>query len=176
MVQQATQTFKMRVTPEWVTLLDAWRRAQPDLPSRAEAVRRLVAAGLKLPSGSVDGRAIIEVIRRGIEGLTDECACGHDDVCPMGKTESEERCSLNDLLDVLAAGQSDSSGNQTIILVGDPPRSVTVKSYLESARAEYDRHDQERATSYPPHVETDGRTTIVNLPVSKVPTLKEPKT
>ena len=157
MTEPATETFKARVSPEWLAILDAWRRLQPDLPSRAEAVRRLVATGRKLPPGSVDGRAIIEVIRR-----------GHDDVCPMGKTESEERCSLNDLLGVLAAGQSDSSGNQTIILVGDPPRLVTVKSYLENARAEYDRHDQKRATSYPPHVETDGRTTIVNLPVSKV--------
>jgi hypothetical protein len=39
----------------------------------------------------------------------------------------------------------------------------------DNARAEYDRHDQERAIPYPPHTETDGRTTIVNLPVSKVP-------
>jgi hypothetical protein len=42
----ASETFKMRASPEWLATLDAWRRLQPDLPSRAEAVRRLVAAGI----------------------------------------------------------------------------------------------------------------------------------
>lgn len=39
--------FQMRVTEEFVKKLDDWRRKQPDLPSRAEAIRRLVEAGLK---------------------------------------------------------------------------------------------------------------------------------
>jgi metal-responsive CopG/Arc/MetJ family transcriptional regulator len=30
-----------------VTAIDEWRRRQPDLPSRSEAIRRLVQAGLK---------------------------------------------------------------------------------------------------------------------------------
>ena len=46
MTEPATETFKARVSPEWLAILDAWRRSQPDLPSRAEAVRRLVASGL----------------------------------------------------------------------------------------------------------------------------------
>jgi hypothetical protein len=54
--------FQMRVSDEFLAKLDAWRRAQPDLPGRAEAVRRLAEAGLaKLrakapkPGVSVDG-------------------------------------------------------------------------------------------------------------------------
>jgi hypothetical protein len=30
-----------------VAAIDAWRRKQPDLPSRSEAIRRLVELGLK---------------------------------------------------------------------------------------------------------------------------------
>jgi hypothetical protein len=37
----------VRVRPEISGLLDDWRRKQPDIPSRAEAIRRLVEAGLK---------------------------------------------------------------------------------------------------------------------------------
>ena len=48
MTEPATETFKARVSPEWLAILDAWRRLQPDLPSRAEAVRRLVATGLEV--------------------------------------------------------------------------------------------------------------------------------
>lgn len=32
-----------------VEAIDAWRREQPDLPSRAEAIRRLVERGLASP-------------------------------------------------------------------------------------------------------------------------------
>jgi hypothetical protein len=39
--------FQMRVTGEFFERIDGWRRAQPDLPSRAEAVRRLVEVALK---------------------------------------------------------------------------------------------------------------------------------
>ena len=37
----------IRCHPEFLEQLDAFRRSQPDLPSRSEAVRRLVQAGLK---------------------------------------------------------------------------------------------------------------------------------
>lgn len=45
-----TSTFQMRVDAEWLRKIDDWRRQQPELPSRAEAIRRLVDLGL----GSVD--------------------------------------------------------------------------------------------------------------------------
>ena len=35
--------FQMRVTEDFLRVIDDWRRKQPDLPSRAEAIRRLVA-------------------------------------------------------------------------------------------------------------------------------------
>ena len=37
----------MRVTPEFDAAIDEWRRKQPDLPSRSEAIRRLVDQALK---------------------------------------------------------------------------------------------------------------------------------
>lgn len=39
--------FQMRVTEDFLRLVDEWRRKQPDLPSRAEAIRRLVAQAVK---------------------------------------------------------------------------------------------------------------------------------
>jgi hypothetical protein len=38
--------LQMRVSPEFLAKLDAWRRSQNDLPGRSEAVRRLVEKGL----------------------------------------------------------------------------------------------------------------------------------
>jgi hypothetical protein len=37
----------MRVSDEFMEVVDAWRRQQQDLPSRAEAIRRLVELGLQ---------------------------------------------------------------------------------------------------------------------------------
>ncbi|MFZ0494411.1 MAG: hypothetical protein WBE80_10185 [Methylocella sp.] len=36
----------IRATPDMIARLDDWRRVQPDIPGRAEAVRRLVELGL----------------------------------------------------------------------------------------------------------------------------------
>jgi hypothetical protein len=38
----------MRVSDLFLRRIDAWRRKQEDQPSRAEAIRRLVDAGLSL--------------------------------------------------------------------------------------------------------------------------------
>ncbi len=39
--------FQMRVTEDFLRMIDDWRRKQPDLPSRTEAIRRLVAQAVK---------------------------------------------------------------------------------------------------------------------------------
>ena len=45
-----TERFEMRLDRGTLERLDRWRADQPELPSRAEAVRRLVRAGLALSS------------------------------------------------------------------------------------------------------------------------------
>jgi hypothetical protein len=40
--------FQMRLSDEFLGRLDEWRRKQPDLPSRAEAIRRLTTAMLQI--------------------------------------------------------------------------------------------------------------------------------
>jgi hypothetical protein len=40
------KTFQMRANEEWLRRIDDWRRQQPDLPGRAEAIRRLVDKAL----------------------------------------------------------------------------------------------------------------------------------
>jgi hypothetical protein len=44
--------FQMRVSEDFLRMVDDWRRRQNDLPSRAEAIRRLVdlATNLRTPS------------------------------------------------------------------------------------------------------------------------------
>jgi hypothetical protein len=43
----ANRPFQMRASDEWWKGVDDWRRLQPDMPNRAEAIRRLVAIGLR---------------------------------------------------------------------------------------------------------------------------------
>jgi hypothetical protein len=46
MVERQTQQFIMRASPEFLRAIDDWRRKQPEIPSRAEAIRRLVEVAL----------------------------------------------------------------------------------------------------------------------------------
>lgn len=39
--------FQMRANREWLDKIDAWRVKQPGIPSRAEAIRRLVEKALE---------------------------------------------------------------------------------------------------------------------------------
>jgi hypothetical protein len=39
--------FEMRADDDFIRAVDEWRRKQPDIPGRAEAIRRLVELGLK---------------------------------------------------------------------------------------------------------------------------------
>jgi hypothetical protein len=43
---EMTARFEMRSSEEWLRRVDDWRRLQPNLPSRAEAIRRLVEQAL----------------------------------------------------------------------------------------------------------------------------------
>jgi len=39
--------FQMRVSEDFLEAIDGWRRTQPDIPARSEAIRRLVELGLE---------------------------------------------------------------------------------------------------------------------------------
>lgn len=41
------QRLQLVTSRQFVEAVDDWRRKQPDIPSRSEAIRRLVEAGLK---------------------------------------------------------------------------------------------------------------------------------
>jgi hypothetical protein len=47
--------FQMRASAAFLERIDNWRRVQPDLPSRAEAIRRLVEIALEA-SATAKGR------------------------------------------------------------------------------------------------------------------------
>jgi metal-responsive CopG/Arc/MetJ family transcriptional regulator len=44
------QRIPVMMSTEEVEAIDEWRRKHPELPSRSEAIRQLVAAGLKTKS------------------------------------------------------------------------------------------------------------------------------
>jgi hypothetical protein len=43
-----SERFEMRVEPEWLVKVDAWRAIQTPIPSRSAAIRRLADTGLAL--------------------------------------------------------------------------------------------------------------------------------
>jgi hypothetical protein len=45
------QRVPVMMSTEEVEAIDEWRRKHPDLPSRSEAIRQLLAAGLKAAKG-----------------------------------------------------------------------------------------------------------------------------
>jgi hypothetical protein len=47
MAEQLDQRIQLVISKGLVREIDEWRRLQPDLPNRSEAIRRLVDAGLK---------------------------------------------------------------------------------------------------------------------------------
>ncbi|WP_461324723.1 hypothetical protein [Bradyrhizobium diazoefficiens] len=47
MGEKKDQRIPVMMSSEEVDAIDEWRRQHPDLPSRSEAIRRLVALGLK---------------------------------------------------------------------------------------------------------------------------------
>jgi metal-responsive CopG/Arc/MetJ family transcriptional regulator len=46
-LERQSERFNMKASPEFLARLDQWRRKQPDLPNRSEAIRRLVEAAMK---------------------------------------------------------------------------------------------------------------------------------
>lgn len=55
MAEQLEHTFQMRVSQQWLERIDEWRARQKPIPSRAEAIRRLVEAGLRDGAAEVNG-------------------------------------------------------------------------------------------------------------------------
>lgn len=45
--EKNTERLEMRVPTAFLEAVDDWRRAEKDLPSRSEAIRRLAALGLE---------------------------------------------------------------------------------------------------------------------------------
>lgn len=52
MPEEQTERLQMRVSLAFLKRIDDWRREQPELPSRAEAIRRLVERALDNPAKS----------------------------------------------------------------------------------------------------------------------------
>lgn len=44
-MEEKTERFVMRVSPEFLRLVDDWRRQQPEIPSRSDAVRTMAIVG-----------------------------------------------------------------------------------------------------------------------------------
>lgn len=59
--------FEMRLDEDTLKQVEQWRAEQPDIPSRAEAVRRLLDIGLAMGQGSIsDGEKLILMMLRDV--------------------------------------------------------------------------------------------------------------
>jgi hypothetical protein len=56
MAEPLDQRIQLVVSKGQVRKIDEWRRQQPDLPSRSEAIRRLIDAGLDSVSNGAKQR------------------------------------------------------------------------------------------------------------------------
>jgi hypothetical protein len=75
--------FQMRVSDEFLKSVDKWRRDQPDRPSRAKAIRRLVEQSLGNASDTrqMDTEAqhkAAELASREIDRVGDQAATGEE--------------------------------------------------------------------------------------------------
>jgi hypothetical protein len=67
MPEEKLNRFEMRADNSFLKSVDEWRRRQPDLPSRAEAIRRLVEQALSRPKPApTAGRARRERAMRNV--------------------------------------------------------------------------------------------------------------
>ncbi|MEI6558506.1 MAG: hypothetical protein WCO00_08860 [Rhodospirillaceae bacterium] len=76
-----TERFDMRVSEEFLSIVDEWRRIQQDIPPRAEAIRRLVMQGLD--AGFLSG--IISKLGDGADSLFLEAGCSQEEVEKLKK-------------------------------------------------------------------------------------------
>ena len=56
MALEHDKVFQMRASAEFLRRIDDWRRVQADLPSRSEAIRRLIQLGLEAGATGNGGR------------------------------------------------------------------------------------------------------------------------
>jgi len=78
-----TERFEMRLELEMIARIDEWRRAQTDLPARAEAIRRLIEQSLAgatdlRPRSKGSRRKAAELASREIDRLGDQPASAED--------------------------------------------------------------------------------------------------
>ncbi|WP_339774221.1 hypothetical protein [uncultured Thalassospira sp.] len=62
--------FGMRVSTDFMNLVDSWRRQQTDIPSRAEAIRRLVVFGNAFDVSDV--MTLVDLVSAAAKGPLDE--------------------------------------------------------------------------------------------------------
>ena len=77
--------FQMRVSDDFLKSIDKWSRAQPDTPTRAEAIRRLVEIGLSAP---VKPKRTADKARKAASVAAEKHAMDHMDRALKGETDS----------------------------------------------------------------------------------------
>lgn len=71
MAEVSDKVFQMRVSEEFLRRLDDWRREQPDIPARAEAIRRLVDKSLPAARPTHTGTGLVSLARQHVPEAVD---------------------------------------------------------------------------------------------------------
>ncbi len=75
MSTEELESFEMLAPPEWLQAVDHWRAKQDDIPSRDEAIRRLVNHAMLLATKARGEREQLDVWDADVERL-DHAALG----------------------------------------------------------------------------------------------------
>jgi hypothetical protein len=73
-----TERFEMRASEAWIERLDEWRRQQPEIPSRGDAIRTLVDQALGSSAPAKTGAGLHGSLAE-VDDLVKEIAERHPD-------------------------------------------------------------------------------------------------
>lgn len=143
-MQVKTERFEMRLDQDLLDRLDAWRGHQDDLPSRAEAVRRLVEHGLGLAGSRTprfsDGERLILSLLCDISGHLN-IKNGVDPDFVASALYGGHNWALKWELQGLFHGHEDSES-----AVSETVDTLDMWSFIESAYAKLPKKDKDRIT------------------------------
>jgi hypothetical protein len=89
------QQINVRLQPDELAAIDAYRREQPDIPSRPEAIRRMIAQPSGLPAEKIAAPVALSINptekpREWVELLTDFYSADHDRIQGFGDESDKD--------------------------------------------------------------------------------------
>lgn len=107
--------FQMRASADFIARIDEWRRAQPDIPGRAESIRRLVEIALGARPG-----ARIKETANGVAEISQQIGALEDKISSMpGPAAPSPEAGMNTMRKAVAKDNLTKLKNRRTRIKGD---------------------------------------------------------